>query len=225
MGFFGNLGDALSGKIYKQNTLVGSNVIRLTKKVEARPQSDFVKQWVYSCVAGINALVNNLLFEDIKDKEGNDSMTFADGAKQSLNPFKQNVGKLDEQKVFEIFKLLGGYHLAIFIQNEDNLSFLKKVDFDAAKFEEEIFTIFDFTRADEATYQKLKEKFIENPAGYFITLYREVFNKAFGMPDESNLAASMIFSDMLTNAHLIFMQILNEQIKEIRRKLIFADDK
>jgi len=223
MGIFSNLGDALSGKIYKQNTLIGGHVVKLIKRVETRPQSDFIKQWIYSCIASINALLSTLLFEDIRNKEGNDSIIFADGAKQSLNPFKQNVGKLNEQKSFEIFKLLGGHYLAVFLQNKDNLAFLKTISLNTPKLEEEIFTIFDFTRGDETTYRKLKEKFEENPAGYFITLYREIFDKGFGMPNESNLGASVVFSDLLSNTYGSFMEILNERVKELRRELFFSN--
>lgn len=215
MGFFSNLGDVFSGKNYKQNVLVNPSLIKLSKKVEDRSQSDFVELWMYSCIASMDTVVNKLLFEDIKDREGNTEMIFADGAKQPLNPFKENIGKLDEQRVFEFFKLLGGYHLAVFLENEDNLSFLKKIKLNPTKFEGEVFKIFDFTLVDEKIYQELKEKFVENPEGYFITLHKKIFERAFEMLNENNLMSSIIFTDMLTNAHIIFMQVLSEQIKEI----------
>jgi hypothetical protein len=217
MGFFEYLGDTLSGKNYKRNTLVVPNVDRIAKKVENRPQPDFVQQWVYSCVISINTLLNNLLFESIKEEGGNDSIILEDGSKKPLNPFNENIEKLDEQRVFEIFKLLSGHYLAIFPQNEKNFSLLQKLEFGTTEFENEIFTIFDFTRADEATYRKLLGKFKKNPAGYFLTLYKEIFDKAFGMPNENNLAACMIFSEMLSSSYIDFMQFLNQQIEETQR--------
>ena len=206
MGFFSNLGDALSGKIYKQNTLIGSNVVKLIKKVEHR--QDFVKWWIYSCTASINGLLDKLLFQDLKTKDD-------EGKEIDFNNFKKNIERLNEQKVFEIFKLLGGHFLMVFLKNKDNIAFLKSVKLERKDFEEEITKIFDFNRKDEDDYKRLDEKFLANTAGYFLNLYDEVFSKGFELSPDKDLAASLVFSELLSNSYKNFMDILQDKIREI----------
>lgn len=222
MGLFSNSKKVSSIKTHHQDTLVTPNILRLTKEVESRPQSDFVRQWMYCCVAGIDWVDDQLLFKDIKDKEGNDHFVYADGIKQNLNPFKQSIEKLNYQKVFEIFKLLGGYYLVVFIQHEDNVLHLKNNGLDKYKFEEGIFEIFHYTNDDKAIYQELKNKFEENSPGYFIALFRKIFEKAYSMPSENNLFASVGLSGILSNSYDIFMQLLNKQISKVNATSIFS---
>lgn len=205
MEMFSNLGNALSGKTYKSNTLIGNNVKRFIKKVE--PRRDFIKWWVYSCVASIDGLLNVLLFQDLKTKDDN-------GNEIDFNTFKKNIEKLDEQKVLEIFKLLGGHFLMVFLKNKDNIAFLKSVKLGKKDFEEEIVTIFEFTRKDEKDYIKLDKKISNNGAGYFLTLYDEIFNKGFGLSPDNDLPASLVFSKLLSNSYHSFMNILQEKVHE-----------
>jgi len=206
MGLFSNFGDALSGKIYKQNTLIGSNVAKLINKVESR--QDFIKCWIYSCVASIDGLLDMLLFQDLKGKDDK-------GNEIDFNDFKKNIEKLNEQKVFEIFKLLSGHFLMVFLKNKDNVAFLKSVKLKKEDFEEEIITIFDFTKSDNEDYKKLDKKFSTNAAGYFLNLYDEIFSKGFEISSNNDVGASLVFSKLLSNSYQNFMIILQDKVKEI----------
>ena len=103
----------------------------------------------------------------------------------------------------------------VFLKNRDNIAFLKSVKLERKDFEEEIITIFDFTKKDEEDYKNLDEKFSTNAAGYFLNLYDEIFSKGFELSPDKDLAASLVFSKLLSNSYQNFMDILQDKVKEI----------
>jgi len=199
MGFFGHLGDALSGKIYKQNTLVGSNIAKLLEKSQKLPDSKFVKHWAFACVLSCNVSLEYLLFE----KEG-----------EEINAFKKNIGKLDVNGVFEIIKLLTGHYLSAFKRNEGNVNILKKLNMNIEKLEEDVFSIFSFTRDDEKIFRELDKEFDDDSAKYFLHLYQKIFEKAYEMPDEKDAFGSMLMSGIISNTYTgVFINALSDKLK------------
>ena len=173
MGFFSNLGNALSGKTYKHNTLINSNVMRVYQKIQHLDGNDLLRPWVLCASAGISQVLQTMLFEDMHGEDGKDTFTFADGAAVKINPFKQHLDKLTQEKTFEFFKLTAGFFLATFLKIEDNVSLLQRTGSSEQKFKDDIFLIFEFNAEDKNSYNELAQKIADNPAGYFITLYKQ----------------------------------------------------
>lgn len=199
MGFFSNLGDALSGKIYKQNTLIGGNIASLLEKSQKLPDSKFVKHWAFACTLSCNVSLDYLLFE----KKG-----------EEINAFKQNIGKLNESRVFEIIKLLMGYHLSVFKRNEGNINFLKKLNINIDGLGEDVFSIFAFTRDDEKNFRELDKEFDNDSAKYFLHLYQKIFEKAYEMPDEKDAFGSLLMSGIISNTYTgVFINALDDKLR------------
>jgi len=199
MGFFSNFGDALSGKTYKQNTLVDSNVAKLLEKSQKLSDYSFVKHWSVACILSCNVSLNYLLFE----KKG-----------EEINAFKQNIGKLNENRVFEIIKLLVGHHLLVFKRNEGNINFLKKINISVDGLEKDIFSIFDFVSDDEKIFRELDKEFDNDSVKYFLHLYQKIFEKAYEIPDEKDAFGSLLLSGIISNTYTgVFINALNDKLK------------
>jgi len=81
------------------------------------------------------SILNDLIFEDFKVTNEQERVVNA-------NSFKTNSQHLNERSVFELFKLLAGYHLTIFFKKERQLGLTQE------EFEERVFSAF------EADFQK-----------------------------------------------------------------------
>lgn len=204
MGILTYLTDAFSGKIYRQNTLIGDNIKRLLKNLEAK--SGFIKTWSYFCIVSVDALLSSLLFTDLKTGD-------SDGKKFDFNPFNKISGKLNGHKTYEIVKLIVAHFLAVFLKNEDNSNFLKTLKITRKKFEGEIFTIFEFTRNNEINYKEMDKKFDSNTAGYYLGLYDKIFTIGFKTQSDHNLPNSLVFSKLLSNSYINFMNELQNNLE------------
>lgn len=200
MGFFSNLGDAFSGKIYKQNTLVGVNVAKLLEKLQSLPDSKFIKHWSSAAVLSSDVALNFLLFE----KQGDE-----------INNFKNNIEKLNPEKVFMIIKLLVGHYLTSFKRNEGNKTVLNRLKISEKSLEEDIFSIFSFDNDDKRTFEELDKQFDEDAAIYFLTLYETIFEKAYGMPDEKDIFSSTMMAGIISNTYTnVFLSALRDALSE-----------
>ncbi len=167
MGLFKYLGDALSGKIEKNNILIGRNVNRIINYV---PSQDpiFIKNWVYACTVDIQATLEMILpiGRDIKQAGG-------------LEYFNENINLFDEQKVFQIFKLLCGFHLFIFLKNEDSNKFINEIGLSKEIFENKIFNIFEFSQHDKSLYFEFSKSFNNDASNYALSLWDEAMKICF----------------------------------------------
>lgn len=199
MGFFSHLGDAFSGKIYKQNTLVGANIVKILEKSQKLPNSKFIKHWSFACILSTDVILNYLLFEKQKNK---------------VNTFKNNIDKLTEDNVFEIIKLLAGHHLSVFKRNKNNIEFLKKFNMNEEILENNIFSFFSFTRDDEKTFRELDKEFDEDSGTkYFLRLYQKIFEKAYEMPDEKNFFSATLMAGIISiNYTNTFIESLSDKL-------------
>lgn len=201
MGIFKYFGDAFSGKIYKENTLIGSNVAKLLEKSQKLSDSKFIKHWTLSCLVCIHHVLDILLIEDTGDE---------------VNTFKKHLKKLDKDKVFEIIKLLSGHYFSAFHLNKNNIEFLKKFKINEEEFKDDFFSMFEFTRDDEKVFKKLEKEHISGNNAYILHLYQKIFEKAYGMPDEKNIFAAMILGKALTIAYAnIFFDVLDKSINKM----------
>lgn len=199
MGFFGNLGDALSGKIYKQNTLVGANVAKLLEKSQSLPDSKFIKHWSLAAILSSDVALNFLLFE----KQGDE-----------INNFKKNIEKLNPEKVLVIIKLLVGHYLTAFKRNEGNKTVLKRLNISEKNLEEDVFSTFSFDNDDKRIFEELDKKFDEDAARYFLALHKTIFERAYGMADENDIFSSTMMASIISNAYTnAFLPALKDALK------------
>lgn len=203
MSFFKYLGDLFSGRIYKQNAFVDSNITEMLIKSQELPDSKFIKYWTYACIVNIGVVLNYLLFE----ANGNEIDTF--------NTFRKYINKLNKEKVFEIIKLLASQYLIAFKRNKDNIKFLRHININIKNFENEVFSFFSFTYDDKKTFRELDKEFDGDPAAYFLHLYRKIFEKAYDISDEENsFPASLLMSHIISNTYNeIFLNTLKNSLK------------
>ncbi|MCK4524856.1 MAG: hypothetical protein KAU07_00255 [Candidatus Andersenbacteria bacterium] len=202
MGIFSNIGDALSGKIYKQNMLVNNNIAELFEKSKQLSASKFIKDWAYSCILSSHVILNYLLFEKL-------------GKGNEINTFKKNISKLNKEKVFEIIKLLVGHHLSAFRSNEENIEFLEKNSMDWENIKNKIFLVFSFNNYDKKIFQELDKEYDIDSAKYFLHLYQKIFEKAYEIPNEKNIFSSMLMASIISNTYVnVFIENLEKEIED-----------
>jgi len=97
LGIFSYLRDALSGKIYKKNVLIGDNTVKLFEKASQLSDESFIKRWVIACIISIHGNLEEILF----GKKG-----------KSIATIKKNLNILDIDKVYEIIKILVCYYIS-----------------------------------------------------------------------------------------------------------------
>ena len=204
MGLFKHLGDAFSGKIEKHNILIGRNVNRVVNYVPASDEPTFIKNWIYACTIDIQATLEMALpiGKDIKPVEG-------------LGYFSENINLFDEQKVFQIFKLLCGYHLFIFLKNENNTKFLNEIGLSKENFENKIFNIFEFTKDDKSLYLEFSKLSSDDVANYALNLWDEAMKICFGKDHKSDAKMLLILCTVtMSNYGKIFYPTLIDIIKK-----------
>ena len=199
-----HLKDVISGKIYKQNTLLFNNADRIYRKTESWPDSDFLKHWIRAAIVSSMSILNDLIFEDFKVTNEQERVVNA-------NSFKTNSQHLNERSVFELFKLLAGYHLTIFFKKERQLGLTQE------EFEERVFSAFDFTRDDEKNYKELFLEYSSNPPPYLGHLFDQFFTKGYELPyeDKRTEAATVFFFESLFQSYSAFLKVLQENISNL----------
>jgi len=129
MRFLSYIRELLSGRIYYKNKLIFSNMVKIYKNVEKKPESDFVRIWTTLSVSSIGVLFERLLFGE-----------------NSLKAI--NIRKLDEIKMFEAFQLIGVCLVDLFLMRKSALAVLRQEGLDEHKFRNEILSIFNLSGND-----------------------------------------------------------------------------
>lgn len=200
MGFLGNLGDTLSGKTYKRNTLIGANIAKLLEKSQSLPDAKFIKHWSFACLASIHIIIDELLFSNVIPND--------------INVFKRNINKLDKERVSELIKLLAGFHLSAFTSNEGNLAFLEKAGLTEKKFSDDMFSVFSFTKDDEKLFRELDEIYkSEDYSKHSIYLYRAMLKSGFDLSGENDAFAMTATRTIISTAYQFFVDNLRDKIK------------
>lgn len=194
MNPFAYFKDVTSKKIYKENKLIGKNVIRILKGTEELPENDFIKDFVFHSTASIDAILNHLFFREIKDKN-----------ELKINVFKRELPKLNTEKTFELFKFIIGFYLILFLSNKNNKNFLKEIRLPQEEFQNRIFKIFSCNENDRKNFDELFKVFQQrnNLLDFVINFYEFITKKVFGEKDE-NPTSSLFFSTMLTSSYESF---------------------
>ncbi len=99
MGFLGYIRDVMSGKISKSNQLIGNHGVRICKKVD---EASLLGVLVGATAYCTTDFLVELLFGNTMEK-----FKYNDGSEEP-NPFKENLGRLDEKSSYEMFKLVAG---------------------------------------------------------------------------------------------------------------------
>lgn len=203
MGLFSYAKNVALGKIYKQNNLVNNNIASLLKRTEQFFESKFIDAWSKSCIVSIHVSLEYFLFENL-------------GKSNEINSFRKNIDKLNDKKVFEIIKLLAGYHLTVFEKNKDNIKILKEYNLDKNILFDKIFTIFSFNSDDINTFYELNEEYDIDFAKHSIHLYKKIFEKAFLMSEEKNAFSALLMRKIIhTNYAKVFIVSLQEEINQL----------
>lgn len=174
----------------KQNIILENNTAELLKKHQELTGSTFTIGWIYSCILSCHAILDYLLFKD------------------EPNFFNKNINILNQQKIFEIIKLLVSNHLSAFIVNIKNKTSIKE-------FEEIVFCFFSFNSEDKKTFKDLNEDFNSGNSKYFGRLYIKVLEKGYGKFNEYDnfMIESLTLAEITTNAYKeVFMKTLKEKL-------------
>lgn len=209
--------DVFSGKIGKQNVLLGRNIDKLINKVNNLSDHELLKHWIISSVTISYIFLNDLLFEseEIEKKE--------DGSILYVNEFKKYISYLTEEKVFELFKLLAGYYLADFITNPDIDKVMDLTKSTKEKLVQEVFEIYNFSEADIGSYNEHYYDYGDQEnfhyTGLFFWLHNEMLN-IYNISAEEKRNTS----DLLTS-HVVYIRVLEaccERFHQIlNEKLLF----
>jgi len=199
MNPFSYFKDVFSGKIYKDNELIGSNAAKILKRISNLPEDDFIRNFIFIGTASADGLLKELIFSEEKDESG-------------INIFKKEVSQLNPEKVFESFKIITGHYLTAFLSNEDNKDFLKSIHLTQEDLKNKIFRIFSYNEEDRQIFNELFELFQKNDAPrYFLRLYKFLTKKTFGSGDEDAFH-SLFFSKMLVLSYQHFFDNLTSII-------------
>jgi hypothetical protein len=199
----GYLKDLFSGKIRRRNVLVHGNVQKLLGRCEELPISDFTRHWCQACLTSIYIIIESWFFSDKTD--------------QKMNPFKQHIDRLDQEKVFEMMKLLASHHLTTFERNESNLECLKALAIDLANFEEQVFDVFSFADNDRRVFSELKKATPEDREHPYLILYRKIFERVFEMPVQRNIHHEVLISGIISDAYTcVFTDVLISRLRAAR---------
>lgn len=195
MGFFSNISDIVSGKNSQINNLIHKNSIIITDQVDGR--NDFIQIWIIDCVAGIDLFLQLVIF-DSKD----------DGLKL-MRSLSRN---LTEQSSFEIFKLLVGHYLSVFLQNEDNLNYLRQIKIERNDFKSEIFKMLKYSTDDKKIFEDMEKIQRTNVAGYSLRLFKLVISRGFNTePSHADiLIPSLTFTAILAEYYKRFINLLSQ---------------
>ncbi len=145
----GYIWDVITGKIGLQNVLLADNVEKITKRIKSYPETSFTYIWATVCVYTIFSFLLEIFFKDKSD---------------FTKYLRTNVRKLDKEQVYDIFKLLGGFHLAIFLYNESTEDHFKDLGVSKENFIKDIFTILDYSPKDTDFYNRNYNK-VFDPCG------------------------------------------------------------
>jgi hypothetical protein len=212
MGIFKYLGDTLSGKIEKNNILIGRNVNRFVNYVSPPDEPNFVRNWVLACVLDIQTTLEMILpiGRDINTVKG-------------VEYFSENLAIFNEQKIFQIFKLLSGCHLFLFLKKENNCDFLKEIGLDKKSFENKIFNIFEFTKNDQLLYLDFSKIADNDIVNYPLNLWNEAMKVCFEGKYKPNNKILFILCPMtIDNYNKVFYPTLVDIIQNdtgIMRKI------
>lgn len=168
MGIFSYLRDALSGKIYKENILIGKNTAKLFEKARQLPDESFIKRWVIACIFSIHRNLEEILF----GKKG-----------KSIATIKKNLNILNIDKVYEIIKILVCYYISATKKSDPPSKYLKNILLEQKDFEDEIFSFFSFNSEDIETFRELDNKYKNEHKLYAHEIYRKIVERAFGIKD------------------------------------------
>jgi len=164
MAIFSYLKDATSGKIKKQNELINANISKLLEKVSTLEGPNLIKDWItiFSLIAG--AFLEELLFQKTEPIQ-----------------FGKYIKELDEEKAFEIFKIIGGYYLHAFLRNKDASVILQQANIDEEEFKKTIMTITDYDQKDREEYESLVKISDDDWTSYFTRLHEKVWENGYGI--------------------------------------------
>lgn len=199
MGFLKYISKVVTGRMAKENQLVGNHCIRIMEKVKNTPDN-FLKAIVNSTAICSYHVLIGLLFDRKKYQ-------YDDGFKE-FNPFSTNIDKISRETSYEMFKLIAGYFFGLFLvtcfyylRYED----VKGTEEDQLK--NNFLTIYEFDAEDKKFFDDLLEvmsKMLSEDKGSVtpeILLYDYIYKKSFGKAPPELLVHYLKFTALCDNLY------------------------
>jgi hypothetical protein len=217
MGFLGYLRDVMSGKIAKSNQLIGNHGVRICKKVdEASLLGVLVGATAYCTTDFLVELLFGNTMEKFKYNHGS----------EEPNPFKENLGRLDEKSSYEMFKLVAGSLLVGLFA--EGLLCDDETKINIPELRNQFFNIYEYNDEDREIFYELlklaqndllgldaKEK--DRPYQAF-RLYEYIFKRAYNINPPESPAQILYFMLMSKKTFSeIFVPGLIEAMKTVNK--------
>ncbi len=164
----GKLWDVVSGKTYRSNKLVYSNVERVMAAVEGLSDESPVRRYVLANLAAVCALLEELIFE----------------TPEFVSPFRKHQREMSAEQAKELFLLLTVRFLVTFLMNESNLAWVRSAHADLDEFTN---AVLRYSGGGENYFKDLADAFVAmneqgNPAAWYIRVFRWAQQVGLGLP-------------------------------------------
>lgn len=199
MGFLKYISKVVTGRMAKENQLVGNHCIRIMEKVK-NTSDNFLKAIVNStAICSYHTLID-LLFDEKKYQ-------YADGFKE-FNPFFTNIDKISREISYDMFKLIAGYFFGLFL-----LTSFYSLRYEDVKGTEEdqlknnFLTTYEFDAEDKKFFDDLLEvmsKMLSEDKGSVtseILLYERIFKQSFGKEPPELIVHQIKFTALCQNIY------------------------
>lgn len=208
MGFLKRLKDVASGRIARSNQIIGNHGVRICEKLQTHA-NPLIEALVGGTAVCTIELLEAVLF-DVKD------FRYKDGTEER-NPFKENMGQLNEKNSYEMFKFVAGGYLALLVKG----GYLDSVNdlIDIPQLKREFLNIYEYTEEDIKIFNELVElaQKDERPSLEF-RLYGHIFEKAYNIPFPEAPFQIMNFQLLFRNSFAkIFLPGLLEMLEKENR--------
>jgi hypothetical protein len=223
MGFMKRLKDIASGRIARNNQIIGNHGVRICEKLKthANPLLEILVRETAICTI---QFLEAALF-DVEDFKYNDGTV-------EPNPFKENLDRLDAKSSYEMFKLVAGNFLialfaeGIFRDDETRI--------DIPELRDQFFNIYDYNDEDRQIFYELlklaqndllgdgKEKGLPYQG---VQLYDYIFKRAYNINPPEYVYQLMNFTlHLKETGNKIFIPEFVEGIKELYKKRLSTDE-
>jgi hypothetical protein len=167
VGILSGVKDAILGKDYQKNTILGKATVDLIERAR-NATHPFVEEWATECsIAAYSVLATVLLDE----QQGN--LAFAQ--------FREHRSEVDQAKALGLYKLVACDFLIAFNNEVNDSDFENALEITTDEFLLEVFEIFEFGSEDKKRYNELAGLFSRDTYTEFSTkLYRSALELTCG---------------------------------------------
>jgi len=168
VGLISGVKDAILGKDYEQNTILGKTTIDLIERAK-NATLPFTEEWATECTMASYSILEVVLFDEHQ------------GA-LAFSQFREHRSAIDRPTALGLYKLIACDFLIAFKNEVNDSDFEEALEMTTEEFVREIFEIFDFGSEDKSLYKELTSLFSRDTYTQFSTkLYRAALVKTCGL--------------------------------------------